>query len=220
MLPVTPASTLWRGLRDEVRQHYRRGRILLGVDGADGAGKTMFADNLAAVFAEDGSVVFRASVDGFHRPRSARYARGRASAEGFYRDSYDYATFRRVLIDPFRGEATVEAGFQLAAFDVDRDEPVGSEWVTAPRDAVLIVDGIFLHRPELRDIWHWSVWLDAPLEVRYARMAERDGTAADPAAASNRRYREGMELYLREANPRAAASAVVDNTDPSRPLRV
>lgn len=220
MLPVTPASTLWRSLRDEVRQHYRRGRIMVAVDGEDGAGKTMFADNLAAVFAEDGSSVFRASIDGFHRPRVERYAMGRTSPEGYYRDSYDYATFRRVLIDPFRGGATADAGFQLAAFDVHRDEPVASEWVTAPRDAVLIVDGIFLHRPELRGIWHWSVWLDAPLDVRYARMAERDGTAPDPAAESNRRYRDGMELYLRDAGPRRAAAAIVDNTDPAHPVSV
>lgn len=220
MLPVTPASTLWRDLRDEVRQHYRGGRILVAVDGEDGAGKTVFADNLAAVFPEDGSAVFRASIDGFHRPRAERYVRGRTSPGGYYRDSYDYATFRRVLVDPFRGGATADAGFQLAVFDVDRDEPVASEWVTAPRDAVLIVDGIFLHRPELRGIWHWSVWLDAPLDIRYERMARRDGTDPDPAAASNRRYRDGMELYLRDADPRRAAAAIVDNTDPAAPVRV
>ncbi len=219
-LPVTPASTLWRALRDEARRNYPRGRVMIAVDGEDGAGKTRFADNLASVFADDGSAVFRASIDGFHRPRIERYVRGRTSPEGFYRDSYDYATFRRVLIDPFRSGALVDAGFQLAAFDVVRDEPLESEWVTAPRDATLIVDGIFLHRPELRGLWHWSVWLDAPADVRYARMAERDGTDPNPAAPSNRRYRDGQELYLREARPRAAASAIVDNTDPAAPLRV
>lgn len=219
-LPVTPAATLWRALRDEARRTYPRGRVMIAVDGEDGAGKTRFADNLAAVFREDGSAVFRASMDDFHRPRAERYARGRTSPEGFYRDSYDEATFRRVLIDPFRSGATPDAGFQLAAFDLVRDEPRPAEWVTAPRDAVLIVDGMFLHRPELRGIWHWSIWLDAPLDVRYARMAERDGTDPDPAAESNRRYREGQELYLKDARPRSAASVIVDNTDPAAPSRV
>ena len=55
---------------------------------------------------------------------------------------YDYATFRRVLIDPFRdGTQTSGAtGFQLAAFDVARDSVIESQWVTAPRDAVLVVE--------------------------------------------------------------------------------
>lgn len=146
-LPVTPASTLWRELRDEARGQGPRGRQVIAVAGGDGAGKTMFADNLARVFAEGGSAVFRASIDGFHRPRVERYALGRNSPEGFYRDSYDYSTFRRVLVDPFRGGGTPDAGFQLAVHDVERDEPVESEWVTAPRDAVLIVDGIFFASP-------------------------------------------------------------------------
>ncbi|GAA1986315.1 uridine kinase [Microbacterium pumilum] len=221
-LPVTPVSTLWRELRDEVRRQYRGGRILLAVDGVDGAGKTVFADGLADVFAEAGTTVFRSSIDGFHRPRSERYARGRRSPEGFYRDSYDYATFRRVLIDPFREgwQTSATIGFQLAAFDWRRDAAVESAWVAAPRDAVLIVDGVFLHRPELRDLWDWSLWLEVPYPVAYARMALRDGSDPDPDAASNRRYRDGQELYIDEADPRGAASVVVDNADLAHPRRI
>ncbi|MCC2033774.1 uridine kinase [Microbacterium allomyrinae] len=221
-LPVTPTTTLWRGLRDEVRQHYAAGRVIVAVDGIDGAGKTTFADGLAEVFAESGAAVFRAGVDDFHRPRSERYARGRTSAEGFYRDSYDYATLRRVLVDPFRDGAQTagSTGFQLAAFDLARDAQVESQWVTASRDAVLVLDGIFLNRPELRGLWDWSVWLDVPFDVAYARMALRDGCDPDPDAASNARYRKGQDLYLRDARPQEAASAIVDNTDLTHPRRV
>ena len=175
--------------------------MIIAVDGIDGAGKTVFADALAEVFAEGGSAVFRASIDDFHRPRVERYARGRRSPEGFYRDSFDYSTFRRVLIDPFRegGQTGASTGFQLAAFDLERDTAVEAAWTTAPRDAVLIVDGVFLHRPELRGLWNWSVWLDVPVDVAFQRMALRDGTDPSPSAPSNARYRDGQELYLKEA---------------------
>jgi uridine kinase len=218
-LPVTPTTTLWRDLRDRVRRQSPAGRVIVAVDGLDGAGKTVFADGLAEVFAETGDAVFRAGIDGFHRPRIERYARGRRSPEGFYLDSYDYPTFRRVLIDPFRDGAQTAAatGFQLAAFDVVRDAAVESQWVTAPLDAVLVVDGIFLHRPQLRHLWDWSVWLDVPFEMAFARMALRDGSDPDPDAPANARYRQGQELYLDEARPREAASVIVDNTDLARP---
>lgn len=218
-LPVTPTTTLWRDLRDRVRRQSPAGRVIVAVDGLDGAGKTVFADGLAEVFAETGDAVFRAGIDGFHRPRIERYARGRRSPEGFYLDSYDYPTFRRVLIDPFRDGAQTAAatGFQLAAFDVVRDAAVESQWVTAPLDAVLVVDGIFLHRPQLRDLWDWSIWLDVPFEMAFARMALRDGSDPDPDAPANARYRQGQELYLNEARPREAASVIVDNTDLARP---
>ncbi|MBW9109916.1 uridine kinase [Microbacterium ureisolvens] len=218
-LPVTPTTTLWRELRDRVRRRYPAGRVIVAIDGLDGAGKTVFADGLAEVFAETGDAVFRAGIDGFHRPRAERYVRGRRSPEGFYRDSYDYATFRRVLIDPFRDGAQTAGttGFQLSAFDVARDAPVESQWVTAPLDAVLVVDGIFLHRPELQDLWDWSVWLEVPFEVSYARMALRDGCDPDPDAPSNARYRQGQEIYLNEARPRDAASVIVDNVNLAHP---
>ncbi|KJL45347.1 uridine kinase [Microbacterium trichothecenolyticum] len=218
-LPVTPTTTLWRELRDRVRRRYPAGRVIVAIDGLDGAGKTVFADGLAEVFAETGDAVFRAGIDGFHRPRAERYARGRRSPDGFYRDSYDYATFRRVLIDPFRDGAQTAGttGFQLSAFDVARDASVESQWVTAPLDAVLVVDGIFLNRPELQDLWDWSVWLDVPFDVAYARMALRDGSDPDPDAPSNARYRQGQEIYVNEAHPRDAASVIVDNADLAHP---
>lgn len=220
-LPITPASTLQRALRDEVVARFPAGRVLIGVDGRDGAGKTVFADALASVFRETGRAVFRASLDDFHRPRTERYARGRTSPEGHYRDSYDYATFRRVLVDPFLGGGDVEdAGFQLRAFDLHRDAPTEAEWQTGPRDGYLIVDGLFLNRPQLRDVWHWTVFLDVSPAIAAARMAGRDGTDPDPDAASNTRYRGGFDLYVRESDPRTAASAVVDNTDPAAPARV
>ncbi|WES65908.1 hypothetical protein P0L94_07490 [Microbacter sp. GSS18] len=221
-LPITPTTTLWRELRDDLRRRRSVGRVVVAIDGLDGAGKSVFADGFAQILAEDGSAVLRASIDDFHRPRAERHARGRRSPEGFYRDSYDYATFRRVLLDPFLegAQTSGSTGFQLRAFDVDRDTPVESEWVSADVDAVLVVDGIFLHRPELLDLWDWSVWLDAPFEVTFARMAERDGTDPDPSAPSNARYLEGQRIYLREADPRAAATVIVDNSDVHHPHRV
>lgn len=221
-LPTTPATTLLRGLRDEVRQHNRAGRVVIAVDGIDGAGQAEFADALADVFAEDGSAVFRASMQDFQRPRAERERRGRQSPEGYYRDAFDDATLRRVLIDPFRegGQTGGATGFQLTAFDAVRDQPAESAWTSAPRDAVLVVDGIFLHRPELKGLWNWSVWLDVPIDVAFARLALQDGSDPTPSAPANARIRQGQELYLREASPRAAAAVIVDNTDLAHPSRV
>ena len=37
---------------------------------------------------------------------------------------------------------------------------------------------------------------------------------------SNARYRDGQELYLKEAQPRTEADVIVDNTDLAHPHRV
>ena len=74
----------------------RRARV--AVDGRAGAGKTVFADELAAVLTAAGRGVLRASVDGFHRPRAGRYRRGRDSAVGYWLDAYDYDRMVRTLL--------------------------------------------------------------------------------------------------------------------------
>jgi uridine kinase len=84
---------------------------------------------------------------------------------------------------------------------------------------VLLLDGIFLHRPGLRELWDFSVILEVPFTVSVARMAMRDGTGiANPEDPSNRRYVEGQRRYLRECDPAGHATTVLDNADPARPV--
>src|ERR1700709_1714544 len=100
-LQVLSKSEVLAGLADEILHNYGKGRAIVAVDGLDGAGKTRFADALAAQLGVGNRAVFRASIDDFHWPRARRYAKGRDSAEGFYRDAFDYETFKRGPIDPF-----------------------------------------------------------------------------------------------------------------------
>jgi uridine kinase len=205
-------------LAQEVLQNYSRGRVIVAIDGADGAGKTVFADSLAGELRSLGHAVFRASIDDFHQPRALRYAKGRDSADGFYEDSYDYPAFRRLLIEPFRAGGS--AAFQTRYFDLEGDTLFPTERVEGPADAFLVVDGIFLLRPELKGIWNVSVWLDAPDDVRRERMIERDGSHPGFDEPRGQRYLAGQARYQREATPRTAASAIIDNTDYDHPRRV
>jgi uridine kinase len=210
--------TLLEAFAAEYAVSYGGGRTILAVDGRSGAGKTVFADDLAEALRRAGHEVFRASIDGFHHPRTHRYRLGRFSAEGCYRDTYDYSVFRRVLVDPFRMAGST--AFVLAAFDHTRDAPVEPKWITGPPDAILVIDGTFLHRPELRDLWNWSLWLEAPFDVAHERMIVRDGADPDPGSPLSLRYEGAQKLYLAESSPRETASAIIDNTDYDHPRRV
>jgi len=190
----------------------------VGIDGVDGAGKTVFADQLGEVLVEHGASVIRAGVDGFHHPRSVRYRRGRSSPQGYFLDSYDYPTLRRRLLDPLGPGGS--GRFVRVVWDVTPDRAVALAEERAGPGDVLVFDGIFLHRRELRDCWDLSVFLRVDLRVSLARCAARDGTDPDPAAPSNRRYVEGQRSYLRECAPESAASVVVDNDDLAAPFVV
>jgi uridine kinase len=188
-------------------------RIRVAVDGVDGAGKTMLADALAPQVAAKGRAAIRASVDDFHNPRAVRYARGRHSPDGFFLDSYDYPAFRRLLLDPLGPEGS---GRYIAKhFDHRVDAPVAALEQQAPPSAALIVDGIFLHRPELRGCWDLSIFLHVTTAVSLARNAARDRMTgpSDPDTRANRRYVDGQARYLAECDPQQAADIVIDYND-------
>jgi uridine kinase len=107
-----------------------------------------------------------------------------------------------------------------AAFDHRTDTPCEAEGVVVPRHAVVIVEGMFLHRDELADRWDLSVFLDVPFAVTARRMAERDGSNPDPEHPSMHRYVHGQRRYLATCGPERRATYVVDNTDPFAPRTV
>ncbi|MBI1376407.1 MAG: uridine kinase [Frankiales bacterium] len=189
--------------------------VLVGVDGPDGSGKTVLSGELAGVLTAAGRRVRQVSIDDFHHPRAIRYARGRSSPEGFYRDSFDLDRFRRDVLDPLGPDGDLRISPRAHVLGTDEVLPRVPEAV--PPGTVVVVDGLFLHRPELVAAWDLSVWLDVPPEVTFPRMAARDGTDPDPAHPSARRYVEAQEIYRADAAPQARADVVLDNTDLARP---
>jgi len=192
--------------------------VKVGIDGVDGAGKTMFADELSTILQNSRRPIIRASVDGFHNARAIRYARGRSSPEGFFADSYDYAALRAALLDPLGPGGSRR--YRTAVFDHRNDSPVAEPERLASPESILVLDGIFLHRPELRPCWEFSIFLEVAFAVSMARGAARDGTSPDPSAAGNRRYVEGQQLYLRSCCPKLHATVTIDNNDLAMPFLV
>lgn len=193
----------------------RHPRPTLAVDGPDAAGKTTLADRLAERLE---APVLRASIDGFHNPPEVRRARGPLSPVGYYRDSFDLAALIDRLLVPFvDGSPTVTT----RVFDA-RSEMARSKEAAVPERCLLIVDGVFLLRPELRRYWCFSVYLHVPPEVSLRRALIRDSDLmGGPTAVSQRyhaRYLPGQALYRQEATPKAHADVVLDHSDPTAPV--
>lgn len=182
---------------------------LVAVDGVDGSGKTTFAERLATAYADRGRAVHVVHMDDFLNSRTVRYRMGRTSPEGFFRDTYDLAAFTTKVLDPLRPGA--DHVMALRAFDHRSDRPVEDDPVEVPPQAVVVIEGMFLHRDELRAWWDMSIFLDVPFSVTVSRMAKRDGAPPDPEHPSWSRYLQGQRIYLSECKPPERATYVIAN---------
>jgi len=188
----------------------------VAIDGPDGAGKTHFADELAALLRARRRSVVRVSLDDFHNTRAVRYRLGRDSPDGFWADSYNYERFQADVIAPFSPGGSRR--YRTAAHDLTSDAVLHPELRSAAPGTILIVDGIFLHRNEFAGTWDLSVFLDVPFVETARRMAQRDGTNPDPEHPSMRRYVEAQRRYFRECTPQQRATLLIDNHTLGRPV--
>lgn len=189
--------------------------VLIAIDGVDGSGKTTFATHLARAFAHARRTALVVHEDDFLNPREVRYRLGRDSPEGYFRDTYDLPALTTNVLDSV-GPAG-DGRIVPAVFDYRADAPVDAEPVAVPSDAVVIVEGMFLHRDELAGRWDLSIFLDVPFAETARRMAQRDGSNPDPDHPSLRRYIEGQRIYLAACRPRRRATLVIDNRQPLEP---
>jgi len=189
------------------------GRRLVAVDGVDGSGKTTFAAQLSAEVRDRPVIVIHA--DDFLNPSPVRHAKGRDSPEGFWEDTYNYTALQDQLLAPL--SPTGDGRYTPASYDAQSDQTVQAEILLAPSNALVVVEGVFLHRDELVSYWDASIYLDVPFTQTAARMAVRDGSNPDPEHPTMRRYVGGQRLYFKAARPWERATFVVDNSDFTSP---
>lgn len=194
-------------------------RALIGIDGPDGVGKTSLSAELRALAPRlSEREVLGVSIDGFHRPREQRYAHGR-DAESSYRHAFDLDAFRRAVVEPFRAGREI----RTAVHDVATDEAVFPDPVEPADDAVLLVDGVFLRRPELQQVFDAVVLVTAPVEITVPRGNARFSLPAEqdhPGHPDNARYVGAQALYAYEVQAAATSPPtwVLDNTEIDRPV--
>jgi uridine kinase len=209
-------------LAGQIAGVHRPHPVRVAIDGVDASGKTTLADELVQPIRGLGREVIRASVDRFHHPREIRIRRGERSPEGYFRDSFDYGGLGRALLEPLGPGGSRR--YRVATHDHRTDEVVDAAPQQAVEDAVLLFDGVFLLRPELRTHWEFAIFLRAGFDVTVARAEARDRELFGSAAQVRRRYEEryvpGQRLYLSEVEPERFASVVIDNEDPARPVVV
>jgi pantothenate kinase len=174
MLEASVFSTVVDAIKS--RQTSRR-RLIVGIAGPPGAGKSTLAARLTEVFA-DGVVV---PMDGFHLANVELARLGRADRKGapFTFDLHGYAALlQRIRSHP---DEIVYA----PAFDHVMNEPIAGSIPVHPTTSIVITEGNYLlHWDPVRELLDLSIYLDAPPDERLAGLIERQrskGLNADEA---------------------------------------
>lgn len=114
--------------------------------------------------------------------------------------------------------------FKRAVFDWKIDYEINVPFEKASSDAILIMEGIFLFRPELVHYWDLKIYLDVDFEITMKRGIQRSintgsSYSSDELKAKyHSRYIPGQKMYFEEARPKEIADIVIDNNDYDHPV--
>jgi uridine kinase len=136
-----------------------------------------------------------------------------------YDDAYDFAAFARNVLVPLGPGG--DRRYREQIIDLPSDQPRDEPPTEAPADAVLVVDGSFLRRPELAPYWDQVVFVRVGLATARDRGTARDagqlGGLEEAGRVYDTRYHAAARIYLSEVAPERHATIVFDNSDLSRP---
>ncbi|MCO8277850.1 hypothetical protein M1L60_45495 [Actinoplanes sp. TRM 88003] len=160
---------------------------LIAVDGPSGAGKTRFADRLAAALGDAPVVHTDDLLNGWD-------------------DQFTFWTrLEEFVLTPLRrGEAAV-----YQRYDWDEQDFSGQHLMIEPRTAVLL-EGVSAARREIRPELTFAVFVDAPPELRWERAISRDGDDSVAYRKYLGRWRAAEDRHFATDETAAYADLIVD----------
>jgi len=140
-----------------------KGRLIVGIDGLGGAGKSTLANGINDAFAGCVSIV---RCDDFYRPLTGEES-ALLTPEESYEHYFDWRRLRDEALMPLREGRHVR--YQRHDWSTDRL----AEWIDVEPREIVIVEGVFSTRPELRPLLDVAIFIETPCAERIRRMRAR-----------------------------------------------
>lgn len=157
-----------------------RGFLLVGIGGRGGSGKSTLAGSIPG-----------AQVVG--------------TDEFWDGTEFELSRLRSEVLDPvLRGES---AGYRAYSWQLRRE--LEELRVVRPQ-GVVVVEGVCALHAMLRDVYDLRIWIDAPRQLRLARVIARDGE--ETRSSWETRWLPREDRYVEADDPISAAQLIVDGT--------
>lgn len=192
-----------------IEKHTLQKTLVIGIDGLGGAGKTTIVNSLKLELSNKSYNSLILHIDDFIHPKSIRYIESKEEWYCYYNIQWRYDYLIKEIFMPIK--EGIEIDKEIEIYNMDNDAYT-LEQITIPQGSILLLEGIFLQRKEIRKYFDYIIYLDTPKEVRLNRVIDRDkyiGNSEDIKSKYERRYFPAEDKYVEEYCPMGNADLVL-----------
>jgi len=183
--------------------------IIVGIDGLGGAGKSTISIELSELLSRNQVHNLLFHIDDFIHPKAIRYNENYAEWECYYNIQWRYDYFIQEVIEPIKSKR--ENSIDIELYDKDHDSYFITKEYLKDK-SVVIVEGIFLQREELKNTFDFMIYVDVPEKIRLDRVLSRDHYIGDEEQIISKyenRYFPAERRYVEKCQPNIQADYVI-----------
>lgn len=188
---------------DEVWAKQPGGRTVIAIDGLSRSGKTTLSNRIAEYLSVQNIPYKLFHIDDLIVERMRRYGTGHDEWQEYYFLQWEIET----LQEQFFGKLKTETEISLAFYDSGLDSHV-SKKIRLPAAGIVLIEGVFLQRPEWRRYFDAAFYLDCPKDQRFERESE---AAKRNSRKFPDRYWKAEQYYEETVRPKERADWVIQS---------
>jgi Uridine kinase len=200
----------------ESKIHQLNKPCVIGINGAITSGKTTFSEALIAYLNDRGYKTQLLHIDDFHNSRAVRMKDN--SPEHYYANAVDTARFTELIAEIKRAPVNKT----IAVRNMGTDDFTDTITLSTDMETVVIVEGVLLYIPQIRDLFDYKILLDIGYDEIIRRGLERDVPLYGEEIMSL--YTDLLipvqQIYADRCAIYDLCDMIIDNTDFLNPRRI
>ena len=190
--------------------------FVVGVNGVDTSGKTVFAKSLSEYLINRRRKVQLIHLDDFHNPSRVR-SQGKTEVEAYIQNAFNLDLLIAELLEPARQGSSLNT--ELTLLDLAGDTFTNRKHYRIVPETIVLLEGVLLYREPLDQYFDFRIFLDITFEEVLRRAERRDVPGCGPEFLGryHRKYIPIQKWYLDTHSPVERSDLVVDNNDCHRP---
>lgn len=194
-----------------------KGKRILGINGVDTSGETMFTTNYSRYLEAMGYDNVIVHIDDFHNPVKIRTG-GENQIITYYKNAFNYNQIIHEIMKPLQINGCVSKNVLCLNLDTDKYE--NDIQFEINERTIVLIEGVLLFREPMLEYLEGKIFLHIDFEkvMERARVRDVPKYGQEFLQKYTNKYIPVQKLYLSEHTPEEKSDIIINNQDYARPI--